>query len=121
MKFIKFEKENNTKALVTFIHYLPFDQVHGLPDEVLATGILVGIIPDPEPNGKIPKLYINPETQEMWYEYIDSPPEPIDAIGQEVARQKFDNLQKDMIIQTFGQEMTAMKLELMQLKAKGGE
>lgn len=121
MKFIMFEAQSETVAEIKFVHNMPFDPVHGLPEEILASGLLVDSIPEPEDNGKAPRLYINPETMEMWYEYFDRPLEPIDAIGQEVARLKFENLQKDMIIQTFGQEMTAMKLELMQLKAKGGE
>lgn len=115
----------DVECIVGFVHHKPFDPVEGFQktrEELEQTGVLVDALPELEiPEGKQPTLYYNRETKELWYEYSDPPVEPIDAIGQEVARLKFENLQKDMIIQMFGQEMTAMKLELMQLKSKGGE
>jgi hypothetical protein len=45
--------------------------------------------------------------------------ETLGAIGQELVDAKIKNMQKDIIIQTLGQELASVKLELIQLK--GGE
>lgn len=72
MIFLKTENE-----LVTFVHYMPFDGEHGMgktKEELEQEGILVESIPEPKQNGKIPKLFVNRETKELWYEYSDRPP-----------------------------------------------
>ncbi|OAJ73534.1 hypothetical protein AYJ08_13965 [Brevibacillus sp. SKDU10] len=77
---IYIEHEN---SVVTFVHYMPFDEVNGLgksSEELQTTGLLVDSIPQPEANGKIPKLFINPKTQELWYEYTDRPLSPEEEI-----------------------------------------
>lgn len=66
--FIKWEKETETKAHVIFIHYQPEE----LPEETLKTGLLVESIPEPKRiEGKRSKLYINLQTKELFYEYIE--------------------------------------------------
>lgn len=40
-------------------------------------------------------------------------------LGYELAQEKFKNIQKDMIIDSLGQQITVMKLDIMALK--GGE
>lgn len=63
------------KSLVTFIHYQPFDEQHGLgktQNELQQEGVLVDSIPAAEQNGKTAHLFINPETRDMWYEYTEA-------------------------------------------------
>jgi hypothetical protein len=67
-------KVTNTKFSVGYIHYLPFDEVHGLGktvDELQATGLLVEQLPTPENNGKQAMLYVNPVTSTFFYEYTE--------------------------------------------------
>ena len=62
--------ETEYRAKVASIHYKP----ELLQAEVLAKGILVDAVPEePKQEGKTQVLYINPTTEEMWYEYIDKP------------------------------------------------
>ncbi|WPS86886.1 hypothetical protein SMD22_20655 [Brevibacillus halotolerans] len=85
---IYIEHEN---GVVTFVHYMPFDEVNGLgksSEKLQTTGLLVDSIPQPEVNGKIPKLFINPKTQELWYEYTDRPLSPEEEIVQLKAQLK---------------------------------
>ncbi|GIO05376.1 hypothetical protein J31TS6_14040 [Brevibacillus reuszeri] len=42
--------------------------------------------------------------------------ETLSAVGQELAQEKIKNMQKDGVISTLGQELAAVKLELMKLK-----
>lgn len=81
---------------VTTIHYMPFDEQHGLgktKEELEQEGILVDEIPEPEQiEGKYPVLHCNPETKELWYEYEDIPKtkeeiqqEKIEALEQSIA------------------------------------
>lgn len=79
---------NETKAIVTGIHYMP----EMLAEEEKANGILVDSIPEPESlqlaNNKMPIHYINPQMKEQWYEYVDRPlttEEEIEKLKQENA------------------------------------
>lgn len=75
MIYVEYENRNG-KCVVTFIHYFPFDEVHGLgktKEELEQSGLFVDEIPDPEENGKIPQLLVNPDTKELWYEYLERP------------------------------------------------
>ncbi|WP_035296233.1 hypothetical protein [Brevibacillus thermoruber] len=68
-----------TKARVEVIHYQP----QYLPPEVIEKGIIVDEVPDPNPPAnKVGILFINPQTQEMWYEYVDRPLTPEERIAQ---------------------------------------
>ena len=46
-------------------------------------------------------------------------PSPTDLLAEELVKMKFDNMQKDTVISSFGEEITKLKFELMALK--GGE
>jgi hypothetical protein len=62
---------------VGFIHHMPFDLRNGMgktEQELLQIGALVDDIPEPEQiEGKNAVLYYNPETNSVYYEYIDRP------------------------------------------------
>ncbi|HEY9746681.1 MAG TPA: hypothetical protein V6C99_10740 [Oculatellaceae cyanobacterium] len=71
--FIKDEKG----LRVGFIHHMPFDSQHGMgktEQELLQIGALVDDIPEPEQiEGKVPVLYYNPQTNSVYYEYVERP------------------------------------------------
>ena len=70
MIFLLFDKDSETRAVVTLRHYQPQD----LSEEVLSTGLLVDILPKPENTpGKRDVLYVNPQNKDLWYEYEDIP------------------------------------------------
>lgn len=74
--FIRIDKDNN----VSFIHYKPFDERQGLKktiEELEQTGYLVDSINEAESiPGKIPMLKFDPDTNTLYYEYVDLPEEP---------------------------------------------
>lgn len=78
MFFVKYNPESDTRGKVTFIHYNPVL----LSDQEKLTGIMLeSSIPQAEVQaGKIAILYINPETNELWYEYEDRPLSPEEEI-----------------------------------------
>lgn len=96
MALILFEKETDTKAKVTLIHYRP----ELLDEELKETGVFVEdfSIPNPEEQvGKASILYINPETKELWYEYVDrllTPEEELQQLKDRLAlmQQALDDL-----------------------------
>lgn len=70
--FVTFEVEGEGKAKVKLIHYFP----EMLSDDELQEGILVdkSLFFDAENIPyKTAVLYINPDTHNMWYEYVDRP------------------------------------------------
>lgn len=70
MPLLFIEKETETKAKVTTIHYKP----ELLSGEQRAKGIEVDNIPDAEEQqGKSAVLYYNPKTNELFHEYVDRP------------------------------------------------
>lgn len=44
------------------------------------------------------------------------PPSNSDILAGEIVKMKFDNMQKDALINTLGEELTKIKLEIMTLK-----
>jgi len=64
MVYIEYLKITDTKAVVVYEHYRPAD----LSDT--SKGLFVESIPDPEYRpGQDSKLFVNPQTGELWYEY----------------------------------------------------
>lgn len=45
-----------------------------------------------------------------------APPSETDVLAEELVKMKFENMQKDAVISTFGEEITKLKLEMMILK-----
>ncbi|GIO08027.1 hypothetical protein J31TS6_40550 [Brevibacillus reuszeri] len=77
--YIGYEKVNDTKARVTLIHSFPSE----LDQETLERGVIVEALPEPKtPGGKGAVLYINPQTKELWYEYVTLPTPEEDRISQ---------------------------------------
>lgn len=85
------ETISDTKAKPQFVHFLPFDEANGLgktQEQLESEGMLVDSIPDPvAQQGKIPVLYVNPQTKEAFYEYIDAPANP-PTVEDEIAELK---------------------------------
>lgn len=74
MPLILFKTESEVRAIVTMVHYMPRDKENGLPEDIIVQGVEVDNIL--EPNNapyKNAVHYINPQTLEQWYEYIDRP------------------------------------------------
>ncbi|KNB70140.1 hypothetical protein ADS79_27845 [Brevibacillus reuszeri] len=64
---------------MTLIHSFPSE----LDQETLERGVIVEGLPEPQtPGGKGAVLYINPQTKELWYEYITLPIPEEDRIAQ---------------------------------------
>lgn len=77
--FIKYEPINENKALVSVQNFYP----ESLSEAILATGVLVDAVPMPEPQPhKYEVLYINPQTNELFYEYINREPTPDEELAQ---------------------------------------
>ena len=83
MIFIVHNNETSTRARVIGEHHMP----ELLTQEELSKGILVESLPPIiQQAGKIEQLYINPTTNELWYEYVDRPlteKEEIEKLKQE--------------------------------------
>lgn len=72
------QKETYDKARVEYTYYMPFDEEYGLgktKEELETEGFLFvdEVLEPDEQTGKTPVLYINPETLEQWYEFVDRP------------------------------------------------
>lgn len=70
MKWLFYEKETDIKAKVMLIYY------ETPPKELLDGGNYIKVENVPEPRqvkGKSILPYCNPETKEVWYEYVDKP------------------------------------------------
>ncbi|MFI2132917.1 hypothetical protein ACH434_23160 [Lysinibacillus fusiformis] len=82
-------KITETKAFVQGVHYDPFHPTDGFgktQEELEAEGYIFvneSDIPQPENNGMIPRLYINPQTKEMWHEYEEMPKSEIEILRDE--------------------------------------
>jgi hypothetical protein len=78
MIFVKLQKENDTRAFVTMIHSKPENiGINTEEDAIAKGGILLTEVPEPEAiQGKTAKAYVNPQTKEFWYEYVDRPLTP---------------------------------------------
>lgn len=85
MAMVFYNEENQ----VTLTHYMP----EQLPEEMKAQGVEVGEIPEPEERErKMPVLYINPDTKELWYEYVDRP------LTEEERMQEMEQILADMLL-----------------------
>lgn len=72
MPYVFYNLIEQGKGKVTLIHNQPDDPTHGLSVEKKAEGISVAEIPQAENRiGFNAVLYVNPETAEMWHEYIE--------------------------------------------------
>lgn len=70
MVFLGLEKIDDTKAKVTLIHYFPNE----INEQDKSLGVIVENIPSEEvQDGKIAVPYYYYTTNEMIYEYVDSP------------------------------------------------
>ncbi len=70
MKWLFYEKETDTKAKVMLIYNVE------PPEELISNGNYIKVENVPEPiqvKGKSTLPYCNPETKEVWYEYVDKP------------------------------------------------
>jgi hypothetical protein len=75
------DSKEGTKQEVRGIHYFPFDLEKGVPQEVIDANILVDSVPTPDTiEGKMAVMYVNPQTKELWYEYVDRPLTPEEKI-----------------------------------------
>lgn len=82
------------------------------------------------PNIVLIDITDKPEVQEGWdYDEVTrtfsepipiepkpQPPSETDILAEELVKMKFENMQKDAVISTFGEEITKLKLEMMILK-----
>lgn len=123
MKFLQYEKETDTKALVTTIHYKPFDKVDGLrktKEELEEVGVLVDYIPPAiDEIGKRASLYINLETKELWYEYVEIPSGDTDdlkALKEKMEQQKNAMTEAYDAIAVQSEEIIELRAEIEQLK-----
>ena len=78
MVFIKDLKEiTDGKFLIGYVHYMPFDSIHGLKkskEELEKEGILIETIPEPQQiEDKKSIMYWNSKDRKIFYEYIDIP------------------------------------------------
>lgn len=79
MPLLFYEPETETRAKVMLIHYAP----EQLDEATRARGIEVAEVPQPEEiEGKIALPYVNPQTGEFWYEYVDRELTPEERIAQ---------------------------------------
>ena len=98
MKFVGEFIRDEKGIRVGFVHNLPFDEVHGLgknEEELRQIGALVDEIPEPEQlENKIAVMYYNPQTNSVYYEYIDKPLTPEEELRQriELMQQALDSL-----------------------------
>lgn len=68
-----FEIITETKYFVKSVDYMPFDTIHGIDkseDELKQIGVLIDEMPMLDcKEGVSPKLFLNPQTKQVWYEY----------------------------------------------------
>lgn len=92
------QKVTDTKSKVGFVHFMPLDAESGLHktiDELNTTGVLVEVLPQAEKiDGKNAVLCVNPQTKEIFYEYVDIPLTP-----EEEMRRKIEEQQKKIDLQ----------------------
>ncbi|AFM02390.1 hypothetical protein Desde_4129 [Desulfitobacterium dehalogenans ATCC 51507] len=73
--FIMYEEITPDKARVFYQNYTPNDPITGVTEDMLSNenARMLNSIPEPElQNGYVSILYINPETDELFYEYSRS-------------------------------------------------
>lgn len=68
------DKITEEKCRVLGVNYFPYEVNRRVPDSVIENNILVDNVLNPvEKVGKDAIHYINPQTLEQWYEYVDRP------------------------------------------------
>jgi hypothetical protein len=75
MEFIRYESITETKGEVVY-WTIEFDSMEEVPENLRENGLFVDNTPSaPEgiPQYKISKLYVNPATKDLWYEFVDRP------------------------------------------------
>lgn len=85
MHWIFYEKETETKARVFLIYNVE------PPQELLDTKeyIEVPVVPTPtRKEGKSAVLYCNPETKELWYEYVNRPLTSEELLNKKIQEQE---------------------------------
>ncbi|MEG6521185.1 hypothetical protein [Desulfotomaculum sp. 1211_IL3151] len=125
MIFIRYELEKENKAKVSFVHFKP----EMLKEEEKHDGIMLDSDNVPEPENvkyKMPVLYINPETGELWHEYIDVEPTDIEKLqqeniilGQQLVEKKLQIMELQQQNATLGQQVVDMDLRLLNLEMGG--
>ncbi|KUF29991.1 hypothetical protein [Lysinibacillus sp. F5] len=70
----------------------------GMSDEDLASGIRVDSVPEPESNGMLYQLYINPQNKEMWYEYEEVPKSEMEILKEENEALKKSQADQDELL-----------------------
>ncbi|MFJ7919982.1 hypothetical protein ACIQ6U_09505 [Lysinibacillus fusiformis] len=116
-------KITETKAFVQGVHYDPFHPTDGFgktQEELEAEGHIFvneSDVPQPENNGMIPRLYINPQTKEMWNEYAEMPKSEIEilrdenrdlkiALAESVEAQQQDKIENQLAIAELVETLT---------------
>jgi hypothetical protein len=88
MKFVGEFTQDEKGLRVGFVHNMPFDEEYGLgktEDELRQIGALVDEIPEPEQiEGKMAVMYYNPQTNRVYYEYIDRPLTPEEELQRRI-------------------------------------
>ncbi|WP_205613341.1 hypothetical protein [Clostridium sporogenes] len=123
-------KITNEKYSIGYIHYMPFNEKHGLgktKEELEQEGILLESIIEPKQiEGKQATMYWNPIEGKIFYEYEDIPKskeetleEKIKTLTENLAQEKINNMKKDALAVNLTKEVANLKVEVMNLK-KGG-
>ena len=78
-------------------YFMPLDRVYGLPyslEEAENRGVFLDSIPEPQQiEGKTPVMYINPNTKEIYYEYVDYE-EPVVIDEKAVINKRLEKLEE---------------------------
>lgn len=82
MAIVFSEPIDATKSRVTMVHYQP----ELLTDEEKIGGVTIATIPAPQPPaGQAPIMYLNPQTNEIFYEYVEIALSPQEQKDKEVS------------------------------------
>ena len=73
MVFVAYDEVVDGKAKVKTCIY----KEREYSERMLASGLFVEAVPEPDPSKGLYVLYVNPETKELWYEYTDIPARPV--------------------------------------------
>jgi len=78
-------KESDSRMKVTWIHYKPDHPKYKITSEKKKEGVKIENIPEKEtPEGKKAVGFVNPETKEFWWEYVDRPKEPMEVLDERI-------------------------------------
>lgn len=120
-------KITDEKYNIGFIHYKPFDKIHGLnksKEQLEKEGVLVESIPELKyTDGKQPIMYYNPIKKELFYEYEDIPKNTEEnqneTFAKTLAQLTIDNKQKDTVIKNLSQTIAQLTIEVNKIKKEG--